>query len=67
MKLNLWLIVMATCYLWCAGERCPALAFQVGDRATLDISQFGAYISTNDTPGIISGRKGGGSRIPRIL
>ena len=52
MKLYLpWLIVMATCHSLCAGERCPALAFQVGDPANLDITQFGAYISINDTPG----------------
>lgn len=51
MNLYLWLIVMATCHSWCAGERCPTLAFQVGDPANLDISQFGAYINTNNTPG----------------
>lgn len=48
--LNLWLL-LATCRSWCAGEKCPALAYQVGDVASLDISQFGAYISVNETRG----------------
>lgn len=49
-----FLLSLVACFSCTSGglRPCPTLATQVGDPASLNITQFRAYLNTSDIPGI---------------